>query len=222
MLLIIPNVLNKEQVELVLREIGDGAYEDGRVSAGDLARDVKKNLQIKRDAAAAQKCAPMILDVLRRNSVFFSIAFPHKINGPIFNRYDVGMTYGLHVDNALMGEPASIRSDVSATLFLSAPESYDGGELILSEHQGERRIKLPQGSMVVYASTNAHRVEPVTRGTRLAAIFWIQSMIREEAKRDVLFDLNHVITALHGKVEHPAQMALSAVYHNLLRMWAET
>ena len=142
MLLIIPNVLNKEQVELVLREIGEGAYEDGRVSAGDLARDVKKNLQIKRDAAAAQKCAPMILEVLRRNSLFFSIAFPHKINGPIFNRYDVGMTYGLHVDNALMGEPASIRSDVSATLFLSAPESYDGGELILSEHQGERRIKI--------------------------------------------------------------------------------
>lgn len=222
MLLVIPNVLNKEQVELVLRELGEGVYEDGRVSAGDLARDVKKNLQVKRDAAAAQKCAPMILDVLRRNSVFFSIAFPHKINGPIFNRYDVGMTYGLHVDNALMGEPASIRSDVSATLFLSAPDSYDGGELILSEHQGERRIKLPPGSMVVYASTNAHRVEPVTRGTRLAAIFWIQSMIREEAKRDLLFDLNHVITALHGKIEHPAGMALSSVYHNLLRMWAET
>lgn len=222
MLLIIPNVLNKEQVELVLRELGEGVYEDGRVSAGDLARDVKKNLQVKRDAAAAQKCAPMILEVLRRNSVFFSIAFPHKINGPIFNRYDVGMTYGLHVDNALMGEPASIRSDVSATLFLSAPETYDGGELILSEHQGERRIKLPPGSMVVYASTNAHRVEPVTRGTRLAAIFWIQSMIREEAKRDVLFDLNHVITALHGKIGHAENMALSAVYHNLLRMWAET
>lgn len=222
MLLIIPNVLNKEQVEFVLRELGEGAYEDGRVSAGDLARDVKKNLQVKRDAAAAQKCAPMILDVLRRNSVFFSIAFPHKINGPIFNRYDVGMTYGLHVDNALMGEPASIRSDVSATLFLSAPDTYDGGELILSEHQGERRIKLPPGSMVVYASTNAHRVEPVTRGTRLAAIFWIQSMIREEAKRDLLFDLNHVITALHGKIDHPAGMALSSVYHNLLRMWAET
>ena len=222
MLLIIPNVLNKEQVELVLREIGEGAYEDGRVSAGDLARDVKKNLQVKRDAAAAQKCAPMILEVLRRNSVFFSIAFPHKINGPIFNRYDVGMTYGLHVDNAMMGEPASIRSDVSATLFLSAPESYDGGELILSEHQGERRVKLPPGSMVVYASTNAHRVEPVTRGTRLAAIFWIQSMIREEAKRDLLFDLNHVITALHGKIGHGENMALSSVYHNLLRMWAET
>jgi PKHD-type hydroxylase len=222
MLLIIPGVLGKEEVASVLRELGEGDYEDGRASAGQLAREVKKNLQVKRDAAAAQKCAPMILDVLRRNNLFYSAAFPHKIHGPIFNRYDEGMTYGLHVDNALMGEPASIRSDVSATLFLSAPDTYDGGELVIQEHQGDKRIKLPPGSMVVYSSTSAHRVEPVRRGTRLAAIFWIQSMVREEAKRDILFDLNHVVTSLHGKVEQPAVMALAAVYHNLLRMWVET
>lgn len=222
MLLVIPGVLGKEEVASVLRELGEGDFEDGRASAGQLARDVKKNLQVKRDAAAAQKCAPMILDFLRRNGVFYSAAFPHKIHGPIFNRYDEGMTYGLHVDNALMGEPASIRSDVSATLFLSAPDTYDGGELVIQEHQGDKRIKLPPGSMVVYSSTSAHRVEPVRRGTRLAAIFWIQSMVRDEAKRDILFDLNHVVSSLHGKVEQPAVMALAAVYHNLLRMWVET
>ncbi|MEO8717459.1 MAG: Fe2+-dependent dioxygenase [Burkholderiales bacterium] len=222
MLLQIPGVLKKEEVELVLRELDQGEYEDGRVSAGQLARGVKNNLQVKREAEASRKSAPMLLEALRRNNLFYSATFPLRVHGPIFNRYDVGMTYGLHVDNALMGEPANIRSDVSATLFLSPPDQYDGGELIVQEHQGEQRIKLPAGSMVVYSSTSPHRVEPVKRGSRRAAIFWIQSMIRDESKRELLFDLNHILSALHGKAEQPVQMALASVYHNLMRMWVET
>jgi PKHD-type hydroxylase len=222
MLLQIPGVLKKDEIETVMRELGQGAYEDGRVSAGLIARDLKNNLQVKRDAEAAQKCAPLILEALRRNATFYSIALPHRIHGPIFNRYDVGMTYGSHVDNAIMGEPAGIRSDVSATLFLSPPDSYEGGELVLQEHQSERRIKLPAGSMVVYASTNVHRVEPVRRGTRIAAIFWIQSLVRDEPKREILYDLNEVLAGLRDKLDGNEQVALASIYSNLMRQWAET
>jgi len=222
MLLQIPGVLKKDEIETVMRELGQGAYEDGRVSAGLIARDLKNNLQVKRDAEAAQKCAPLILEALRRNATFYSIALPHRIHGPIFNRYDVGMTYGSHVDNAIMGEPAGIRSDVSATLFLSPPDSYEGGELVLQEHQSERRIKLPAGSMVVYASTNVHRVEPVRRGTRIAAIFWIQSLVRDEPKREILYDLNEVLAGLRDKLDGNEQAALASIYSNLMRQWAET
>jgi PKHD-type hydroxylase len=214
--------LKKDEIETVMRELGQGAYEDGRVSAGLIARDLKNNLQVKRDAEAAQKCAPLILEALRRNATFYSIALPHRIHGPIFNRYDVGMTYGSHVDNAIMGEPAGIRSDVSATLFLSPPDSYEGGELVLQEHQSERRIKLPAGSMVVYASTNVHRVEPVRRGTRIAAIFWIQSLVRDEPKREILYDLNEVLAGLRDKLDGNEQVALASIYSNLMRQWAET
>jgi len=222
MLLQIPGVLNKDQLETVMRELGQGAYEDGRVSAGLIARDVKNNLQVKRDAEAAKKCAPLILEARRRNATFYSIALPHRIHGPVFNRYDVGMTYGSHVDNAIMADDRSVRSDVSATLFLSPPETYDGGELILQEHQSERRIKLPAGSMVVYASTNVHRVEPVKRGTRIAAIFWIQSLVREESKREILYDLNEILAGLHDKLDPNERMALTSIYSNLMRQWAET
>ncbi len=231
MLLQIPAVLKKEEIETVLHELSQGAYEDGRVSAGLLARDIKNNLQIKRDAAAAQKCAPLLLEALRRNGTFYSVALPHRVRGPIFNRYDVGMTYGLHVDNAIMGEGTanavlgvgnSVRTDVSATLFLSAPDQYDGGELVLQENHGDKRIKLPAGSMVVYSSTSAHRVEPVTRGSRLAAIFWIQSMVRDEPKREILFDLSQILDSVRSKLDSNEQMALTSVYHNLLRVWAET
>ena len=222
MLLQIPNVLAQEQVAGVMRELGQGAYEDGRASAGLFARDVKKNLQVRRDAEVAKKWAPMILEALNRNNTFYSVALPHRIHGPIFNRYDVGMTYGLHVDNAIMGEPAGVRSDVSATLFLSAPDTYDGGELVLMEHQSERRIKLPAGSMVVYASTNVHRVEPVRRGSRVAAIFWIQSLVRDESRREILYDLNEILAGLKDKLDGNETMALASIYSNLMRQWAET
>lgn len=222
MLLQIPGVLKKDELETVMRELGEGAYEDGRVSAGLFARDLKNNLQVKRDAEAARKCAPLILEALRRNATFYSVALPHRIHGPIFNRYDVGMTYGSHVDNAIMGEANAVRSDVSATLFLSPPDAYEGGELVLQEHQSERRIKLPAGGMVVYASTNVHRVEPVKRGTRIAAIFWIQSLVREESKREILHDFNEILAGVRDKLSGNEQMALASIYSNLMRQWAET
>lgn len=222
MLLVIPGVLKKDEVDAVMGELTQGAYEDGRVSAGLIAREIKNNLQIKRDAEAMKKCGPVMLEALRRNGTFYSAALPHRIHGPLFNRYDVGMTYGTHVDNAVMGEQVSVRTDVSATLFLSAPDQYDGGELVIQENFGDKRIKLPAGSMVVYSSTSAHRVEPVTRGTRLAAIFWVQSMVRDEPKREILYDLSEVLGALRGRIGGGELAALTAVYHNLLRMWAET
>jgi len=222
MLLQIPGVLRKEEVAAVMRELGESAFEDGRVSAGGIARDVKRNLQVKRDAAAMQNCAPMILAALQRSSTFYNVALPHRIHGPIFNRYDVGMTYGSHVDNAIMGEQLSVRSDVSATLFLCEPDTYDGGELVLQEHQSERRIKLPAGSMVVYSSTNVHRVEPVRKGSRIAAIFWIQSLVRDEARREILFDLNEILDAVRSKLPGQETMALASIYSNLMRQWAET
>ncbi len=222
MLLQIPGVLKKEELETVLRELSEGAYEDGRASAGVLAREVKNNLQAKRDAEVVRKCGPTMLEALRRNGMFYSAALPLRVHGPIFNRYDIGMTYGLHVDNAIMGEQVSVRSDVSATLFLSAPDQYDGGELVIQENHGDQRIKLPAGSLVVYSSTSAHRVEPVTRGSRLAAIFWVQSMVRDEPKREILFDLNHILASVRNKLDTSEQIALTAVYHNLLRLWAET
>lgn len=222
MLLQIPGVLKKDEVEAVLRELGHSTYEDGRVSAGLLAREVKNNLQATRDAEVVRKCGPMILEALRRNGTFYAAALPHRIHGPMFNRYDVGMTYGSHVDNAIMGEQVSVRSDVSATLFLSQPDTYDGGELVLQEHQSERRIKLPAGSMIVYASTNVHRVEPVRRGSRIAAIFWIQSLVREESKRDILYDLSEILAGVRQKLDPNELMALTSIYSNLMRQWAET
>jgi PKHD-type hydroxylase len=220
MLLQIPGVLNKDEVATVMRELGEGgAFEDGRATAGAVARELKNNLQLKSDAEATRKCAPLVLAALRRNATFYNLALPHRIHGPIFNRYDVGMTYGSHVDNAIMGD--EVRSDVSATLFLSPPESYDGGELILQEHQGERRIKLPQGSMVVYASTNVHRVEPVRRGSRVAAVFWIQSLVREESRREILYDLSVIMNGLRDRLDAGENAAIAAVYSNLMRQWAE-
>ena len=185
MLIQIPNVLTKDEVDFALRELKQGAYEDGKVSAGEIAGQVKRNLQLKRDAEAMKKIAPVLLDALKRNAEFQAAALPLKMRDPLLNRYDVGMTYGLHVDNALMGEPATIRTDVSATLFLSSPQDYDGGELVIQEISGQRRIKLPAGCMVVYASTNSHRVEPVTRGTRLAALIWVPSMVADETGREM-------------------------------------
>ena len=222
MLIQIPNVLSREEAALVLQELRSGQYEDGSVSAGSIAVEVKKNLQVKRDAEAVKKLGPVLLEALKRNGMFQAAALPLRIFGPMFNRYDVGMNYGLHVDNALMGDPPNIRSDVSATLFLTPPEEYEGGELVIQEVSTERRIKQPPGSMVVYASTNSHRVEPVRRGSRVSAIFWIQSMVREESRREILFDLNQILDVVEKKLAAPENMALASIYHNLLRQWAET
>lgn len=222
MLLQIPAVLNGEEIGALRQKLGDAAFQDGAATAGALAREVKRNLQLPAEAAVARQCAQIVLDALRRNSMFFSAALPQWIHGPIFNRYDVGMTYGEHVDNAVMGVP-TVRTDVAATLFLAAPEEYDGGELAVNDSYGLHQIKLPAGSMIVYPAASVHKVRPVTRGKRLAAILWVQSLVRDERHRRLLFELDLMVSSLRSKGSLDSEVeAASSIYHNLLRLWAET
>ena len=168
----------------------------------------------------------MILDALDRNQLFISAALPLKVVPPLFNRYSGGQSYGGHIDGAVrpvFGTPHRVRTDLSATLFLSAPEDYDGGELVIEDRLGPRRIKLPAGDMVLYPGTSVHHVEPVTRGVRLAAFFWVQSMVRDEAKRDILFELDTALQQLGRDVpDHPSLVQIAGAYHNLLRLWSDT
>jgi PKHD-type hydroxylase len=223
MLLQIPGILSSGELESLRAELGRATFEDGAATAGSGARGAKVNLQLRPESDAARRCAGVVLEALRRNPIFFSAALPHRVHGPLFSRYDPGMTYGEHIDNAVMGTPAAVRTDVSATVFLSAPEDYDGGELAVQDSLGAHRVKLAAGSAVVYPSSSVHRVEPVTRGSRLAAVLWVQSLVRDEARRRVLFELDLAVGSLRQKApQTPEIQALSAVYHNLLRMWAET
>jgi PKHD-type hydroxylase len=168
----------------------------------------------------------MILAALERSPLFIAAALPLKVYPPLFNRYQGGQTFGIHIDGAirqLEGSGHRVRTDLSATLFLSAPESYDGGELLIEDTYGLHRTKLPAGDMVLYPASSLHRVEPVTRGARLASFFWVQSMIREDAKRTLLLDLDTAIQQLNRvTADNPAMVQLTGVYHNLLRLWAET
>ena len=224
MLLQIPGILGPGELETLRAELRGEGFEDGAGTAGSMARTVKRNLQLAAESPAAKKCAPMVLEALQRNPVFFSAALPQRIQGPVFNRYDPGMTYGDHVDNALMGMPAPVRSDVAATLFLSDLKDYDGGELVVHDRFGAQRVKLPAGSIVVYPASSTHRVEPIGRGSRLAAVMWIQSFVRDAAQRQTLFELDLTIGALREKAPSAAGeiTTLTALYHNLLRMWSET
>ena len=222
MLLQIPAILEAQELKMLREELARARFEDGAATAGFAARDVKRNLQLPAGSASVHKCAPVVLAALQRSALFFSAALPHRLHGPAFNRYDPGMTYGEHMDNAIMGAPA-IRADVAATLFISPPEEYDGGELVVHDSFGAHGVKLPAGSIVVYPASSVHHVEPVTRGTRLAAVLWVQSLVRDEARRRVLFDLDLALGALRQKLPEGAEvMNLTAAYHNLLRMWAET
>ena len=167
----------------------------------------------------------MVLQALGRNNLFMSAVLPKQVFPPLFNRYDGGMTFGAHVDNSIRGIPGTplrIRTDVSSTLFISAPEDYDGGELVVEDTYGRHSVKLPAGDMIVYPATSLHNVTPITRGSRIASFFWTQSMIRDESKRALLFDLDMAIMRLGGDhPEHASVVDLTAVYHNLLRQWAE-
>jgi PKHD-type hydroxylase len=220
-LLQIPAVLSPAEAAAVRTEVGKASFEDGAGTAGYAARGVKRNLQMAPDSEAARKCSALVLDAVRRNVTFFSAALPLRVHGPLFNRYDPGMTYGKHVDNAIMGG-TTVRTDVAATLFLSAPEDYEGGELTVHDSFGAHKVKLPAGSMVVYGGNSTHHVEHVRRGTRLAAVLWIQSMVRDPAQRLSLFELDLSLGALRQRVpDAPELTTLTALYHNLLRMWAE-
>jgi len=225
MLLAIPDVLTAEQV-LRARQILDQAdWVDGRVTAGHQSSRTKDNMQLPEGSPAAQELGAMLLTALESNALFISAALPSRVFPPLFNRYQGGQSFGTHVDNAIRqvtGTPHRIRTDLSATLFLAAPDEYDGGELVVEDTYGTQQVKLPVGHMVLYPATSLHHVRPVTRGARLASFFWIQSMIRDDGERTILFDLDVAIQRINGEsAGHPSAVELTGIYHNLLRRWAE-
>lgn len=229
MLLTIPHLFNAEQVRL-LRERLDGAGDawiDGRATAGHQGAAVKRNLQLAEDSAVARELGAVVIGALERHPLFLSAALPARIYPPMFNRYDGAevMHFGTHVDGAIRLVPGTgmkLRTDVAATLFLSDPLSYDGGELVIEDTYGTQTVKLPAGYMVLYPATSRHRVTPVTRGVRLASFFWVQSMVRDDAQRALLFDLDMALVRLSPAAPgHRSLVELTGCYHNLLRRWAE-
>jgi len=222
----ISQVLNPDQLAECRKVLATAEWVDGRVTAGHAFAGVKHNRQVPVTHPAARRLGDLILTALDRTPLFLSAALPLKIVPPLFNRYESGETYGSHVDGAVYpvaGTPHRVRTDLSATLFLTSPEEYDGGELVTDDTFGSHRIKLPAGDMILYPGTSLHRVEPVTRGVRLASFFWIQSMVRADSQRALLFDLDTAIQQFAGQVtDKPAVAQLYNVYHNLLRQWADT
>ena len=227
MLLPIPDVLDADQIARFRAVLGAADWADGKVTAGHQSAKAKDNAQLPETSAVARELGALILDALSRNSTFFSAALPKRIYPPLFNRYSDGQSFGFHVDNAVRydrsrGGAEPVRTDLSATLFLSAPDEYDGGELEIEDTYGTQRVKLPAGHMVLYPGTSLHRVLPVTRGARVASFFWMQSMIRDDGHRRLLFELDVSIRRLTLDVaDHPALVQLTGVYHNLLRQWGE-
>jgi len=226
MIIPLPQVLTAEQVREA-RGILEGAeWVDGKVTAGHQSARSKHNQQVREDSVAARQLGEMILAALERNARFVSAALPLKVFPPLFNRYAGGHSFGLHVDNAvrmIRGTPHRVRTDLSATLFLAEPTEYEGGELVIEDTYGAHAVKLPAGHMVLYPASSLHKVNPVTRGTRIASFFWIQSMVREDAQRALLFDMDTAIQRLaQENPDHPSVIQLTGVYHNLLRTWAET
>jgi PKHD-type hydroxylase len=226
MLLQIPQVLNPAQLSQCQDALEKAEWADGRATAGYLSARVKDNVQLPENSAVARRLGSMILDALDANPLFISAALPLKVVPPLFNRYAGGQSYGGHVDGGIRpvyGTPHKVRTDLSATLFLTPPEDYEGGELVIEDAFGERRVKLAAGDMVLYPGTSVHRVEPVKKGTRLAAFFWIQSMVREDERRRLLFDLDTALQQLGADVpDHKALVQIMGVYHNLLRLWSDT
>ena len=226
MLVTIPNLLTKDELAHVRNVLENTAWIDGRATAGDQAAKVKNNLQVPIDAPAGQELGHLIVRALARNPVFTSAALPLRVLPPMFNRYDVGMTFGAHVDGSIRSLPGSgqrLRTDVSSTLFLTPPEDYDGGELVVHDTYGTHQVKLPAGHMVVYPATSMHSVNPVTRGSRWGSFFWTQSMVKDDWQRHMLYDLDRSIIKVRERLpdDDPAVVGLTAHYHNLIRHWAE-
>jgi PKHD-type hydroxylase len=198
---------------------------DGRVTAGHQSARSKDNMQLREDDPAARRLGETIVAALDRCPMFVAAALPRKVFPPLFNRYRGGQSFGTHVDNAVRqvtGTPHRVRTDLSATLFLCSPEEYDGGELVVEDRYGVHSVKLPAGHLVLYPASSLHHVRPVTRGCRLASFFWIQSMVRDDGERTLLFDLDMAIQrVVQDSPDHPAAVSLTGVYHNLLRRWAE-
>src|SRR5262245_25954043 len=225
MIVHIPNVLAPEQVARCRAVMETAAWVDGRVTAGHQSAQVKHNLQLPETAPEARELSDMVMQALGRSELFVSAVLPRQVFPPLFHRYDAGMTFGAHVDNAIRGyldTPLQIRTDVSATLFISAPDDYDGGELVVEDTYGRHSVKLPAGDMIVYPGTSLHNVTPITRGSRIASFFWTQSLIRDDARRALLLHLDTSIRRLSADYPgHARIVSLTAVYHNLLRQWAE-
>ncbi len=226
MLLHIAEVLDAARLAEARALLARAPWVDGRVTAGHQSARVKDNLQIPEGCAEHRALGEIVLGALERNPLFIASVLPLRVFPPLFNRYDPGMTFGAHVDNAIRqvtGTAARIRTDVSCTLFLSDPDSYEGGELIVEDTYGEKRVKLSAGDAVIYPATSLHRVAPVTSGSRLASFFWVQSMVRDDGQRSLLFDLDMAVNRARGDLPpgHGAPTELTAVYHNLLRRWAD-
>lgn len=225
MLLHIPDVLTPEQVAQGRKILDAAEWVDGRVTAGHQSSRSKDNQQLPEGSPAAQQLGELVLGALQRNAMFVSAALPLRVFPPLFNKYTGGQSFGTHVDNAIRqitGTPHRIRTDLSATLFFTGPDEYDGGELAVEDTYGVHAVKLPAGHMVLYPSTSLHHVTPVTRGARIASFFWIQSMVRDDGQRTLLWDLDLAIQRLnHDVADHPSTVQLTGIYHNLLRRWAD-
>lgn len=226
MLIEIPEVLSKDEVRHFRQVMAAAEWVDGNVTSGAQSAMAKANLQLPEDGAAARELSQAVLAALGRAPLFIAAALPDKVFPPLFNRYRVGETFGTHVDNAIRARPGTdfrIRTDLSATLFLAEPDEYDGGDLVIEGQFGEQKVKLPAGHMILYPSSSLHRVTPVTRGERIASFFWMQSMVRDDGARRALFELDVAIQKLAARLGlgDPEVVALTGVYHNLLRRWAD-
>jgi len=227
MLVQIPQLLNEDQLRAMRAALDapDAPWADGRMTAGHQGARVKHNRQIEESSVLARTLGDIVLAALERHPLFISAVLPQRVYPPLFNRYEGGMHFGSHVDGAvrlLPGRGEKIRTDVSATLFLAPPDTYDGGELLIEDTFGTHAVKLAAGDLVVYPANSLHRVAPVTRGARVASFFWVQSMVRDDAHRAILFDLDRSIQRLNARVaDDPAMVSLVGVYHNLLRQWAD-
>jgi PKHD-type hydroxylase len=225
MLLAIPDLLSEEQIATARKLLEQAEWVDGKVTAGPQSARAKRNLQLPEGSAVSETLGDMILTALQRNPLFVSAALPLRVFPPLFNRYQGGHAFGNHVDNAIRQIASTghrIRTDLSATLFLADPDEYEGGELAVEDTYGVHKVKLPAGDMVLYPSSSLHSVTPVTSGARVASFFWVQSMVRDDGRRTLLFDLDMSIQQLSRDVPaHPSIVQLTGVYHNLLRQWAE-
>jgi PKHD-type hydroxylase len=225
MLIRIPNLLTADELAACRAKLAKASWTDGRTTAGLQSARVKENLQLPEDGADTRDLGQIVIRALERSPQFMAVALPRHVFPPSFNRYEPGMAYGAHVDNAIRQvgrSPLRIRTDLSATLFLSDPDEYDGGELVVEGVHGVQSAKFPAGDLIVYPATSLHRVAPVTRGARNAAFFWIQSMVKDDGERTLLFDIDRSIMELSQALpDNAAVVRLTACYHNLLRRWAE-
>ncbi len=225
MMLHIPEVLSREQVAEFRRLLDEADWADGRATVGEQGAQVKRNRQLPVDGPLAKQLGEAVLRALYAHPLFVSAALPLRTVPPLFNCYEGGEHYGLHVDGAIRGihgSHLSLRTDLSSTLFLCDPDEYEGGELVVVDTYGSHEVKLPAGDLILYPSTSLHKVEPVTRGARICSFFWTQSMVRDDARRSMLFELDQTLQRLRSRVgDNEETLALTGHYHNLLRMWAE-